>query len=35
MDNFVQNIPHVVVCLVDILVTGRTEREHLKILTRC
>lgn len=32
MDNILQNIPHVAVYLDDILVTGRTEEEHVKNL---
>ncbi|XP_035806354.2 uncharacterized protein K02A2.6-like [Amphiprion ocellaris] len=34
MDNLLQNIPHVAVYLDDILVTGRTEEEHLRNLDR-
>ena len=32
MDNLLQNIPHVAVYLDDILVTGKTEEEHLQNL---
>jgi hypothetical protein len=32
MDNLLQNIPHVAVYLDDILVTGKTEEEHLRNL---
>ncbi len=32
MDNLLQNIPHVAVYLDDIVVTGRTEEEHLQNL---
>ena len=33
MENLLQGVPHTVVYLDDILITGRTEEEHLRNLT--